>query len=198
MSTAQKTLMTAEEFFAWASRPENRDKHFELVRGEVKSMPPPGERHGWLCVWIGYLLTTYALRHGGNVIGNDAGLVVEEKPDTVRGPDLMLFSETRSMEQLNPGFSRKIPQLIVEVLSPSDRAGRVQVRIEQYLARGVSLVWLVDPEDRTVTVYRPGELTQLVEEEDELTGNGVLPDFSLKVADLFRLPGSAPANESPA
>jgi Uma2 family endonuclease len=198
MSTAQKILMTAEEFYAWTTRPENREKHVELVRGEVKSTPPPGERHGGMCAWIIYLLTSYALRHGGNVIGNDAGLIVEESPDTVRGPDVMLFSETRSLEQLNPGFSRNIPQLIVEILSPSDRAGQISLRIGQYLARGVPLVWLVDPEDRTVTVYRPKELPRVLDEQDELSGNGVLPDFSLKVADLFRLPSAPSSSEAPA
>jgi Uma2 family endonuclease len=86
----------------------------------------------------------------------------------------------------------------VEVISPSDRIGKTALRIGQYLARGVALVWLVDPEDRTVTVYRPNELPRVLDEQDDLNGNGVLPDFSLKVAELFRLPGSPPPGEASA
>ena len=57
------------------------------------------------------------------------------------------------------------------------------------------MVWLVDPEGRSVTVYRPGQLPQVVEEDEELTGGDVLPQFRCQVADIFFLPGEGPPEQ---
>jgi Uma2 family endonuclease len=199
MSTVQTTPMTAEEFWSWASRPENQDKLYELDRGEVVATPPPGWLHGALCGWIAHLLWSYVLRRGaGMVTTNDAGLLVGRDPDTVRGPDVMLFSVSRRLEELGQKFSEELPQLIVEVLSPNDRWSRLSPRIRQYEARGVPLIGVVDPEERAITVHRPGELPQVVDEQHELVGNGVLPDFSLPASSLFHLPGSSPVGEASA
>jgi Uma2 family endonuclease len=157
MATVATRRMTAEEFWQWASRPENQDKRFELDRGEVVEMPPPGIPHGVICAWIAYLLWGYVLRRGkGYVCSNDSGLLVQRDPDTVRGPDLMLFDAPRRLEDLTPRYAETVPQLIVEVLSPTDQQGKTNRRIGQYLQRGVPLVWLVDPEVRIVTVYGRG------------------------------------------
>ncbi len=190
MSTVATQGLTADDFWELASRPENQGKRLELERGEVVEMSSPGERHGALCVWIGYLLLSYVIRRGSGVVcSNDTGLLVEQGPDTVRGPDVMLFGESRSLDQLSPKYSTRIPHLIVEVLSPTDQMTKVNLRITQYLARGVSLVWLVDPEVRSVTVYRPGQGHRVVDETEELTGEDVLPDLRLRVAEMFKLPG---------
>src|SRR5262245_30451010 len=190
MSTVETPRMSADEFWEWVSRPENEGRRFELERGEVVEMPPPGELHGILCAWIAHLLWAYVRRRGqGGVSSNDTGLLVEEDPDTVRGPDLMLFEESRPLGQLNPKFSVRVPQLVVEVLSPNDQVTKVNRRVKQFLARGVPLVWLVDPEVRSVTVYQPGKEHYVLDDTEELTGEGVLPDFTLRVAELFTLPG---------
>jgi Uma2 family endonuclease len=193
MATVGTKLMTAEEFFDWLQRPENQQRLFELEAGEVVEMPPPGELHGILCGWIAHLLWRYVLQRGqGSVSSNDAGLLVKRSPDTVRGPDLMLFDESKTLDQLNPRFVERLPKLVVEVLSPSDPRGKVDRRVTQYLRRGVPLVWLVDPEVRTVSVHRPGQELYVVDDTEELTGHEVLPDFRYRVAELFTLPGAAP------
>lgn len=186
--------MTAEEFYAWANRPENAGRWYELDRGEVIEVPPPKHLHGVVCWLISSLLAQYIARRGaGYACTNDTGIVVGRRPDTVRGADIMLFLESKTWDQLGRGYVEDIPNLIVEVLSPDDRPGKTNRRIEQYLRRGVPLVWLIDPEDRIVTVYRPNEFHKVLDETDELTGNGVLPEFSCRVADLFALPGQPPA-----
>jgi Uma2 family endonuclease len=192
MATVATQRMTAEEFWEWANRPENQDRLFELDRGEVMEMPPPGDAHGSICAWIAHLLWEYVLRRGnGRVTSNDTGLLVGRDPDSVRGPDLMLFAESAPLETLSKGFSEAVPLLIIEVWSPNDRWSRMLRRIDQYTRRGVPLIWVVDPEERTATVFRPGENQQILEESAELTGNGVLADLRLRVADLFALPGTA-------
>jgi Uma2 family endonuclease len=194
MSIVEAKLFTADEFWEWCQRPENAGKRAELVRGEIVEMPSPGEVHGSVCWWIAGLFTIYVLRRGrGRGTNNDTGLVVEEGPDTVRGPDFVFFDESRALDSLSPKHMRQVPQLVVEVVSPTDKPNKITRRVGEYLKRGVPLVWIVDPGDRTVGVHRKGELPRTLDETDELTGEEVLPDLKLGVAELFKLPGTPDA-----
>jgi Uma2 family endonuclease len=194
MATVTTAPMTAEEFFEWVNRPENEGRYWELEHGEVVEMPPPGEVHGSVCAMVTYLLMQFAFRRGkGRVVSNDTGLVVQRAPDTVRGPDVMFFDDSQPLSQLSRSFATQLPALVVEVLSPSDQWSKLQRRLKQYRDRGVPLIWVIDPEDRTVTAYQTANpIEQLLEETDELTGNSVLPDFRCRVADLFAVPGQQP------
>jgi Uma2 family endonuclease len=184
--------MTAEEFFDWVHRPENRDRWFELERGKVIEMPPPGERHGYVSGNIGRILGNHTFRVGhGYVCTNDTGVVVESQPDTVRGIDVTLYEESCRYDDLTVAYPTHLPTLAVEVLSPHDRPGRMMRRVSQFLRKGISLVWLVDAEDREVTVYQRGCEPYVLGEQEEITGEGVLPDFRCRVADFFRMPGEA-------
>ena len=80
--------------------------------------------------------------------------------------------------------------LAVEVLSPNDRIGKITQRINEFLRSGICLVWLVDPEDRNVTVYRADRPSRVVEEDGELTGEEFLPDLRIRVAEFFFTPGA--------
>ncbi|OWK41878.1 hypothetical protein FRUB_03956 [Fimbriiglobus ruber] len=184
--------LTADEFFEWANRPENAGRRFELESGEVIEMPPPGLFHGVVCWLVGVVLSQYLFRRGrGFLSTNDAGLIVQRGPDTVRGPDLMLFLESQELDQITRKHTDQVPALVVEVFSPTDKPGRLNRRVAQYHGRGVPLVWVVFPEERTVNVYRPNEPPAVLDEAEELTGDGVLPDFRCRVSDLFRLPGKS-------
>lgn len=190
--------MTAEEFFDWANRPENAGKDYELDSGEVVEVPPPTRGHGFYCWLVIKLLTEYVTRRGeGYLLTNDTGIVVERKPDTLRGADVMAFLRQPEVSDFRNKYVEDVPDLIVEIVSPSDTTKQLNRRMGQYLRRGVPLVWLIDPDDRTVTVYRPNEFHKVLDETDELTGNGVLPDFSCRVADLFALPGQQPPAPPP-
>jgi len=184
------TRMTAEEFHDWAHRPENAGKWFELVRGEVMELPAPTKRHGVLAFNLGRLLGNYLFQRGkGYATSNDAGVILERDPDTVRGPDLAIYEDAQTFEELHPKYGEVVPLLAVEILSPSDRMGKVMRKVKDYLKNGVSLVWVIDPETRNVTVHRAGKEPYLVEENEELTGEDVLPDFRCRLAEVFRLPG---------
>jgi Uma2 family endonuclease len=191
---ATSSKMTAEDFLIWGSRPENVGRRCELENGEIIDVPPPKHPHGIYCWLVIKILTEYIVRRGaGYMCTNDTGMIVQRNPDTVRGADAILFLQTKSDEQISPGYIEDIPNLVVEVLSPDDRPGKTNRRIEQYLRRGIPLVWLIDPEERVVTVYRPNEFHKVLDESENLTGNGVLPDFSCRVSDLFTIPGQQPA-----
>src|SRR5262249_1494039 len=124
MATVATRTMTAEEFYEWAHRPENRDKHCELERGEAVEMSRPGKRHGLICGNVTRLLGNFAAqRKKGYVCSNDTGVVVERGPDTVRGPDVLFFEDAEQAEQVEEKYGEGPPLLAVEVLSPNDTTG---------------------------------------------------------------------------
>ncbi len=190
MSAVATPLMTADEFFEFCHRPENRDRHFELERGRVVEMSLPGERHGVVCGNASWLLGTYTRqRQRGRVCTNDTGLIIERGPDTVRGADVTLYDEVRRYAELNVKYTDQAPRLLLEVLSPNDKAAQVIRRIYRFLAMGVALVWLLDPEDRTLTAFRAGKEPVFLKADQEVTGEDVLPDLRIKVAEFFAVAG---------
>lgn len=192
-------LMTADEFLQWVHQPENADRYFELEHGKVIEMPPPIPWHGFLTAQIAHILRLRADTNGtGFVLSNDAGVVVEQNPDTVRGPDVSYYTEAVSdpaqFENLLRKYMTTPPVIAVEVLSPSDRVNRVAAKVDEYLAFGVKQVWVVDPETKDVAVHRPGKSMALLEGDAELLGGDDLPGFSCRVSDFFRLPGQKTAS----
>lgn len=191
--------MSAEEFSDWVQRPENSDKWFELVRGEVIELPAPTRPHGVVAVRVASILSRYVEDRGEwYVASNDSGVILERDPDTVRGPDVALYNDAATFEELHPKYGEVPPLLAVEILSPGDRPGKVMRKIKDYLRAGVGLVWLIDPETRNVTVYQPGREPSLVEQDQELAGEDVLPGFSCLAGDFFRLRKQPGADSPPA
>lgn len=183
MSIASQPLVTAEEF---EQMPDPADgSRLELVRGEVVVMPPPKGKHGIVCSEVAWVLKNFVKPNKlGWVTTNDTGVVLEKEPDTVRGPDVAFWSITRQPEQPE-GYFLIPPDLAVEVQSPNDRRKDLRAKIKDYLFYSVPLVWLIDPETRTVTVYQGSMRGTELDEGDTLDGGGVLPGFACKVADLF-------------
>src|SRR5207244_870745 len=124
------------------------------------------------------------------------GVIVERNPDTVRGPDLLFFDGADTVEDVDLHFSETPALLAVEVLSPNDTMGKVLRRVKEQIRFGTKLVWVLDPDARNVIVYRPGVEQEVVEENEELRGNGVLPDFRCRVAEFFALPGQQRGEQS--
>lgn len=190
MSTVASKLMTSDEFYDWANHPDNRDKYCELVRGEIVEMTRPGMLHGFVCGNVARILGNFTLqRKKGFICTNDTGVVVERDPDTVRGPDVLLFEDVTRVEEMERKWSKSPPALAVEVLSPNDKFTEINRRIQEQLRFGTPLVWVLDPDASNVTVYRPGQPYYVVERNEELTGNNVLPDFCCQVAEFFNMPG---------
>jgi Uma2 family endonuclease len=184
MSSVATPLMTAEEF---ARLPQPADgSRQELVRGRVVTMPPPGFRHGRVQLLIGAALTNYADANGMGQTTVESGLQTESDPDTVRGPDVAYWSKERiPLDQAPTGYPEVAADLCVEVLSPNKRKASTNAKIREYFTRGVRLVWVVDPEARTVTIYhQPGD-GRVLWDDSTLTGEDVLPGFSCEVARFF-------------
>lgn len=180
---ATKTLMTAAEF--WNSGPQTDG--FELVRGELVPMPPPGDLHGIVCVNVAFALKSYTKQRGhGVVMSNDAGIITEKDPDSVRGVDVALFLHPAWAGQPAPeGYTDQPPDLAVEVRSPNQAWAAIVTKVGEYLRMGVRLVWVVDPKVRRVTVFTTDREPQTFAAENDLDGGDVLPGFRCRVEDFF-------------
>jgi Uma2 family endonuclease len=114
-----------------------------------------------------------------------------DRPSLVRKPDVSFLRFGRLPdEQIPEGHLRIPPDLAVEVLSPNDLDYETDQKIEQYLAAGVQLVWVVNPESRTILIYRADGTIHGLRERDELSGEAVLPGFRCRVGEIFQAPAS--------
>jgi Uma2 family endonuclease len=196
--------MTADEFTEWCNRPENADRHFELVRGEVVEMPSPKKIHGVVASNVAYFLGHYIRQQRkGYITTNDAGTLLERDPDTIRGPDVAYFTDARTFRELHRAYGEVPPVLAVEVLSPDDRVNKVLRKVDDYLNNGVRVVWLIDPEEQSVRVFRPGQPGHTFAAEQEIDGGEDLPGFRCPIREFFALaeessPQTAPADAPPA
>lgn len=196
--SAVQARMTVDEFWEFVNRPENADRLFELRRGEVVESSRPNKPHGVVCSRIASRLDRYAEQcRVGYVESNDAGVVLAEAPGTVVGPDVAYFTDATSFDDIAPKWSEVPPVLAVEVLSPNDKPSRVNQKVQDYLQSGVKVVWVVDYEERNVTVFRPDRTHVVLKDDTELTGDPELPGFSCPVGEFFRLPGQKPPAPPP-
>ncbi len=191
MATVESKLYTADEFWEWIHFPENKNGWYELVRGEILEMPRPGDLHGLICFLIPRIIGNWLFEQGkGYACSNDTRFLVECDPDTVRGPDIMVFQDSITKEETSRKFTQRIPQLIIEVLSPEDRMSKTLQRLHQYFERGVPVVWVVDPENNLITEHRSGKEPTVKGEGEEISAEDVLPQCQFQVSDFFKLPGS--------
>ncbi len=181
--TVVQKLITAEEFARMPDPPDGSKQ--ELVRGEIITLPPPGGLHGVCCSKADRHLGNFVeANHLGTVAANDTGIITEHDPDTVRGPDVAYWSFER-LPGVPVGYIEVAPDLAVEVLSPGNRMRQIINKIREYFNRGVRMVWVIDPEERTVTVYRTPDEGRVLHESATLSGEDMLPGFSCRVAELF-------------
>jgi len=166
--------------------PDDGMRH-ELVRGELRMMPPPGFEHGRVAATVGILLGMHVRQTGiGVTLAAETGFLLASDPDTVRAPDAAFISRERaekigSTAKYWPGA----PDLAVEVVSPSDSYHEVQDKALEWLEAGTIAVLVLDPPKRTATVYRGQGDAHVHGAEDTLDLSDAVPGFSVTVAELF-------------
>lgn len=174
-------LMTAEELLH-ASIP---DKRTDLVRGVLRVREPAGDRHGRVTMNLTIRLGLWVEQAGaGQFFAAETGFMLLRAPDTVRAADIAFVRRERLPEAV-PGFLELAPDLVVEVLSPSDRAGETLTKVGDWLNAGTPLVWIVDPERRAARVYRHDGSVRVVTESELLEGEDVLPGFACPLASIL-------------
>lgn len=182
-AAAEPPLMTVEEL----EQMSDDDNHYELVRGLLLRLVPPNFSHGNIVGRLAYHIQGFLDKNEIAEICIETGFILARHPDIVRGPDLSVVLRPRlEGVDLSRGFFPGAPDLAVEVVSLGDTHDEVADKVEDYLALGVRLVWVVRPTRRTVAVHRPGEAVRILAGDDALDGGDVLPGFVLPLTKLFR------------
>jgi Uma2 family endonuclease len=160
---------------------------YELVKGELRKMPPAGFEHGAIGINLSAPLAQHVKSVGlGVVCGAETGFILATDPDTVLAPDIGFVRQERIVASGRPrGFWRGAPDLAVEVLSPSDTVFETEEKVAAWLACGARAVWVVNPRSRTVTVQYPGTAARVLSEADVLDGGDVVPGFRIGVAEIL-------------
>ena len=178
-----RQLLTADDLL----RLDAQGVRGELIRGALIRMTPAGHRHGKIVMNLGAELRNYVKpRKLGTVVGSDSGVRLERDPDTVREPDIAFFSAAKiPLDADIPGYAEVAPDLVVEVVSPSDRLAAVNDKALMWLRYGARLVWVVHPDARAVDVHREGHPVAVLGVHDALDGLDALPGFSCPVSEIF-------------
>jgi len=181
--SSTKTSMRAEDLF---TLPDDGFR-YELVKGELRRMPPSGGEHGVVVVNFTVLIGQFVKANAlGAVFGAETGFRLASNPDTVRAPDLAFVRRERIPEGGIPrDFWPGAPDLAVEVVSPSDRYTDIEEKTQDWLDAGTRMVVVVNPRNRTIVVYRSRTDVIRLTESDLFDGGDVLPGFTCRVSDFF-------------
>ena len=181
--TVSTKLMTADELL----RLPGDGKRYELMDGILVEKSPAATERGLIAMKVGAILYQFVRqRQLGEVFAAETGFVLSSDPDTVRAPDAAFVAADRLPSGGVPaGYMQLAPDLVVEVVSPSDTASGLQSKVHAWLDAGCRLVWVVYPATRSVTVFRSRHDVRALSEEHTLDGSPLFDEFNLEVRDLF-------------
>ena len=176
-------LMTADELLMMP----NSRWGYELVRGKLKKYMPAGNLHGIIALKIGRIVGNFVEENNlGVVVAAETGFLISHNPDTVRAPDSAFIGKEKLAKYgITEKFFPDAPDLAVEVVSPNDRKKDIEDKVQDYLAAGVNLIWIIYPQKQFVVVHRQSKIVSILFETDELEGEEVLPNFRLPLEKLF-------------
>ena len=181
---ATPKLITADE----AAQLSTVNRRYELVKGVYVDMSPASAMHGKVAIRMGVMIGEHVEKHRlGEATAAETGFILSRNPDTVRAADVGFISTSRIPPGGVPetGFWPLAPDLAVEVFSPTDRPDDIQEKVEDYLAAGTRMVWVVYPKTKSITVYRSLRDAKILRRDDTLSGENVLPGFERKVSEIF-------------
>ena len=185
MTTTREKLLTADDLL----RLDSEGIKGELIMGVLYKKVSSGQEHGEIAMNLGSPLHQFVkARRLGRVFGSDTGVQLERGPDTVREPDMAFISAERMpLDVRERRYAQVVPDLVVEIVSPSDRPIPVYDKAQMWLRHGALLVWIIDPETRTILALPQSGPTRTYTEDDTLDGDDVLPGFTCAVRDIFEV-----------
>lgn len=174
-------LITGEELYAMGDIGPS-----ELIQGEIKYHMPTGHPHGFIENIIAFFLTLFVRDHkSGRILTGEVGIYTKRNPDTVRAADVAFISHERLAQAQAEGYLDMAPELVVEIMSPTNTWTEVQKKLAEYFAIGVQMMWVVDPQLEQVHVYRSPEQVKLLRKQETLAGEEVLPGFEVALTEIF-------------
>ncbi len=181
-------LFTAADLAVLPTHLPSGDIDYELDRGRVIVTAPHGCVHASIQALIATKLGIHGEAAGYGSAFTTVGVVLTRNPDTVLAPDAAFIGKAKlPVRESREGYLETIPDLVVEIRSKNDTTAHFDGKVAAYLAAGVATVWIADPEARTIAAHRTAADQPLVyHESDTLAIDELIPDFRLKVADVFR------------
>jgi len=158
----------------------------ELVDGQIVEWDVPTLMHALVLARLASELVVFVLKYRlGFVAAGDPMIKIEGSERDVRAPDIAFYARRQLPDDAGAPATAVIPDLVVEVLSPSDRADRVLDKVHDWLRAGVRLLWYVDSRTGVTTVYH-GDRVSVVRSDDVLDGKDVVPGFEVRIGDILR------------
>jgi Uma2 family endonuclease len=182
-NVTQTSVTTAQQLLA---TPEDGNR-YELIEGVRQMMSPTGGQHGIVAARILRKLGNFVDDHRlGATFAAETGFLLSRDPDTVRAPDAAFVCQRRLDEAGTvTGYWPGAPDLVIEVLSPSDTFSQVESKSLSWLAAGCRMVLVVDPQQKNVTVYESRDHIRVLDNTATVDGKAVVPGWTLSVAEIF-------------
>ena len=178
--------MTYDEFIVLAMLPENADRNFEFIGGEMIEVVSNNKASEIAGVFVGELYAFVRPRKLGRVTVPDGGYTISGEQYI---PDCAFVSYQRQPQTSSEAYPTVAPELVIEVISPgnlnsTNERDKLTHKVANYLAAGCE-VWLVYPDRQIVEVYITGQPVQTYRNGDVLEGRGLLKDFKVVISDLW-------------
>jgi Uma2 family endonuclease len=177
----EKKHISVEQFEDFVDLPQNSEKLFEYIGGEiieVPSNPFSSKISARITTFIGMYLLQNDI---GHLTGEAGGYQVSGER---YAPDVAFISYEKQKNLAEKGYNNNPPDLAVEVMSPSDSDDKLRIKVANYQAAG-TIVWVVNAKEKQVEVYEPGKPVKILNEAGILLAEAILPGFKLAVKDIF-------------
>jgi Uma2 family endonuclease len=181
------TVMTTKDLL---NLPKNGSERW-LIRGQLREKPMTVRNrfHSLIMARVTYLLGVWLDKQPqprGEILCGEAGVRLRRDPDTTVGTDVIYIPPAlAAKESKDTTLVDGVPVLVVEILSPNDAQSEIDEKTDDYLQAGVAIVWVIDPHDRTVTIYRKDAEPALVTIRQELSAEPELPGFRVAAERIF-------------
>lgn len=188
MSVRQR-VYDIDDLWQLSCQAGNEDKRFELIEGDIVEMVPPGLLHGRLAARVARYLDAFVEENDLGAVTSESGYQPPDSRSTVLGPDVAFIHAERLEQPTSERWVPVMPDLAVEIISPSNTMAQIRRKSEIYLQNGTQLVWIVIPDKQGVEVCRlnaNGDIqSEFIGAEGSITGEPVLPGFRLELSALF-------------
>jgi Uma2 family endonuclease len=192
------TLVQDERATEWLSADEfvgSEWKGYELIDGKPQERLMSITANMVTGQLFGYLWNFNQTQPAGWLTGAETSFRLwPDRPNLIRKPDVSFIAFAKHTgPELPEGHSTIVPDLVAEIVSPNDKAGYLETKVEHYRQAGVRLIWVLYPATQTILVRRLNQTTTEIPRTGTLTGEDVLPGFSVLASKLFHWP-QPPAN----
>jgi len=158
----------------------------ELIDERIVPLSPTGGEQGTIEGNIAYLLNAYVRsRSLGWVLTGEVGIYTRRNPDRVRAADVVFVSRNQT-SAIPSGFLDLPPELVVEIVSPTDRWQELREKIDEYFSIGVPTLWIVEPKTGTIMVYSSATTASKYKETQNIPAPEALSGLEIAVSEVFR------------